>query len=225
MDTYSFIGGNVKKTLFLLGTFILTFLIYYFNIDKKIYYVSLGDFLANGINNLEKVDNNYSDNIKEKYKNNLQKYVNYSQVDDYRVMDLINDINYNKEITYNNKEYKIQNLLIKANLITISIGMNDLIYKKNIDYNYVDNLLSDIDTLLNTIRKYNKDKIYFLGFYNIIDNEKIIEYSNKKLSRICEKNNIYFIDISELNNYIVKGIYPNIHGYTYITDKILNFTK
>ncbi len=215
----------MKKTLFLMGTFILTFLIYYFNIDKKIYYLSLGDFLANGINNLEKVDNNYSDNIKEKYKNNLQNYVNYSQVDDYRVMDLINDINYNKEVTYNKREYKIQNLLIKANLITISIGMNDLIYKKNIDYNYVDNLLSDIDTLLSTIRKYNKDKIYFLSFYNIIDNEKIIEYSNKKLSRICEKNNIYFIDISELNNYIVKGIYPNIHGYTYVTDRILNFTK
>ena len=218
-------GDKMKKTMFFIIIFVVTFLIYYFNINKKTYYVSLGDFLSYGINNMDKVDNNYSNNIKQKYQSNLQNYVNYSSTDDYRVMDLMNDINYNKTITHNNKEYKIQNLLIKANLITLSIGMNDLIYRKNLDYDYVDNLLNDIKDLLILIRKYNKDEIYFLSFYNIVGNQELIDYSNKKIKNICNKNKIKFVDISELSKYIKNGIYPTNDGYTYITDKILNFTK
>ena len=218
-------GDNMKKTIFIVIIFLATFLIYYFNINKEIYYISLGDFLSYGINNKDLVDNTYSNNIMNENKNNLDNYVNYSSIDDYRVMDLINDINYNKTIIYNNKEYKIQNLLIKANLITLSIGMNDLIYKKNLDYDYVDNLLNDIETLLDLIRKYNKDEIYFLSFYNIIGDEELIKYSNKKLASICEKNKIKFVDISELNKYVINSIYPTNDGYTYITEKIINFTK
>ena len=178
----------MKRTILFLSVFIVVFIIYYYNSDKKIYYLSLGDYLSYGINNYEKIDNGYSITIKNKYKTILKNYVNYSTIDDYRVMDLINDIKYNKEIKYEEKKYKIQNLLIKANLITISIGMNDLIYKKNLNYEYADSLLNDIEDLLKLIRKYNKDKIYFLGFYNIINNSNLIEYTNKKLEKICNQN-------------------------------------
>ncbi len=215
----------MKKIILTILVFLIIFLIYSFNISEETYYLSIGDYLSYGINNLDKVNNNYSENIKTYYQKNLKNYVNYSSIDDYRVMDLMNDINDNKEIVYNNKDYNLQNLLIKANLITISIGMNDLIYKKNIDYNYVDELLSDIEELLILIRKYNKDKIYFLSFYNVIENEDIINYANKKLETICNKNNINYVDISKLNNYILTGMYPTESGYTYITDKILSFTK
>lgn len=216
----------MKKMLFIIVIFVVTFYIYFLNINKKTYYLSLGDYLSYGINNFKKVENSYSNNLFDLYKNNLENYVNYSTIDDYRVMDLINDINYNKDVSYNNKNYKLQNLLIKSNVITISIGMNDLIYmSENIDYEYVDDLLYDIEDLLNTIRKYNKDRVYFLGFYNIINNENIIEYANKKLSSICEKNDIYFIDISNLDTYINKSKYPTNDGYVYITDQIINFTK
>jgi len=143
-------------------------------------------------------------------------------------MDLINDINYNKTVIYEDKEYKLQNLLIKANLITISIGMNDLIYKSNYDtdlYEYTDDLLKDIESLLILIRKYNKDEIYFLSFYNVIGNENLIEYANKRLEIICNKNKIKLVDISLLNNYIIDKLYPTNDGYMYITNKILYFTK
>ena len=209
----------MKKIIITILVIIIIFLIYSSNVSEKTYFVSLGDQLSFGI------ENNYSENIKEYYKKFLKNYVNYSSVDDYRVMDLINDINYNKIITYNSNNYKLQNLLIKANLIVISIGMNDLIYKKNLNYDYVDNLLDDINTLLELVRKYNKDEIYFLSFYNIIDNSEVIEYANGKLRNICKKNKVNYVDISDLDNYIIKGIYPTNDGYTYITNKILNFTK
>ena len=219
----------MKKIIFTVITILIVFLIYYFNINEKVYYVSLGDYLSYGINNFEKVDNNYSDNIKNHYSSYLNNYVNYSTFDDYRVMDLINDITYNKEIEYDKKVYKMQNLLIKANLITISIGMNDLIYKKGLNndsiYEYTDSLLGDIENLLTLVRKYNKDEIYFLGFYNIINNKELIEYANKRLAQICRKSSVNFIDISELDSYIVNGIYPTNDGYSYISEKILSFTK
>jgi len=218
----------MKKIIFTVLVVLITFLIYFFNRSEKTYYVSLGDYLSYGINNLNNVNNSYSNNIKKHYKENLENYINYSSIDDYRVMDLINDINYNKSIIFEEKEYKLQNLLIKANLITLSIGMNDLIYKSKIEtnlYEYTDELLNDIEKLLILIRKYNKDEIYLLGFYNVIGNDSLIKYANKRLEIICMKNKIKFIDISLLDNYIVNGNYPTNDGYTYITDKILNFTK
>ena len=218
----------MKKIIFTILVVLITFFIYFFNRSEKTYYLSLGDYLSYGINNFNNVNNSYSNNIKEHYKEILSNYVNYSYYDDYRVMDLINDINYNKSVIYENKKYKLQNLLVKANLITLSIGMNDLIYKSKLDvdlYNYTDELLNDIENLLILIRKYNKDEIYFLSFYNIIDNEKLIVYANEKLEGICNKNKIKYVDISLLNNYIINGIYPSNDGYTYITNQILNFTK
>ena len=218
----------MKKIIFTSLTVLTTFLIYFFNRSEKTYYVSLGDYLSYGINNLNNVNNSYSNNIKEHYKENLNNYVNYSNYDDYRVMDLINDINYNKSVIYEDKEYKLQNLLIKANLITLSVGMNDLIYKSKIEnnlYEYTDELLSDIEKLLILIRKYNKDEIYLLGFYNVIGNDSVIYYANKRLEIICRKNKINFVDIALLKNYIISGHYPTNEGYDYVTNQILKFTK
>ena len=211
----------MKKIVITILVFFIVFSIYYLNINKKTYYLSLGDYLAFGINDKNKVDNSYSINIKNYYKNNLENYINYSSIDDYRVMDLINDITYNKELLYKNKKYKIQNLLIKANLITLSIGMNDLIYTPNLNYDYADNLIKDIEELFILIRKYNKDKIYYLGFYNTINDNEMIEYINKKIEKICNKNKIIYVDISNLDKYIVNSKYPNNDGHTYITDNIL----
>lgn len=218
----------MKKIIFTILVFLITFLIYFFYRNEKTYYLSLGDYLSYGINNFNKVNNNYSDNIKQYYKENLDNYVNYSTYDDYRVMDLINDINYNKVVEYNKKEYKLQNLLIKANLITLSIGMNDLIYKSKFEtnlYEYTDELINDIEKLLVLIRKYNKDDIYLLSFYNVIGNDSLIEYANKRLESICKKNKIKFVNIEELKKYIIYGIYPTNDGYEYITNQILQFTK
>lgn len=223
--SYFFVGEYMKKIVFFGIIFFVVFLIYYFNADKKIYYLSMGDYVSYGINNFEDNNDGYSKYIKEYYGTNLKKYVNYSSLDDYRVMDLINDINYNKEVLYKGKAYKLQNLLIKANLITLSIGMNDIIYKNNIDYDYVDDLIDDIDNLFKILRKYNKDKICFLGFYDVINNPDLITYTNKKIESICIKHKIKYVDISNLNSYIIKGIYPTNDGYRYISDRVLNFTK
>ena len=215
----------MKKIIFTILIFIIVFLIYYLNINEKIYYVSIGDHISYGINNLEKVENNYGDNIKKYYGDNLLKYINYSNIEDYRVMDLINDINYNKEYIYKKNKYKIQNTLIKANHITVSIGINDVVNKNKISYEYIDELLVDIEELFILLKKYNKDRIDYLSFYNIINNKELIDYTNNKLKKLCNKYKINYIDISMLDKYIMENNYPNNNGYVYITNQILNFTK
>ena len=194
----------MKKLIFLFLVILTTFLIYYFNISDKIYYFSIDNY-------------GYSKNIRNSFKNKLSNYVIYNK-EDYRVMDLINDINDNKEFIYNNKTYTFDNLLVKANFITISVGMDDLTYKKELNYDYIDELLNDIEKLLKIVRKYNKDKIYFIGIYKAKNMDKYLEYTNKKLQIICGTSNINYIDISNLD-------IMNEKNNLYIGNKIINFTK
>lgn len=194
----------MKKILFLILVIITTFFIYHFNNSNKIYYFSIDNY-------------GYSKNIKESFKGKLSNYVVYKK-EDYRVMDLINDINNNKEFIYNNKQHMFDNLLVKANYITISIGMDDLIYKEDVDYNYIDELLYDLEELLILLRKYNKDKIYFIGLYKADNLSEVFEYVNTRIEKLCNKNKIYYIDISNLKEI-------NKRNNLYISDKIINFTK
>lgn len=194
----------MKKLLFLFLVILITFLIYYLNKSDKIYYFSIDNY-------------GYSKNIEKSLKNKLKNSVIYKK-EDYRVMDLINDINSNKEFIYNNKIYTMDNLLVKANYITISMGMDDLIYRKEVNYDYIDELLLDIDILLKTIRKYNKDKIYFLGLYKTENLTEVLEYANKKIKKICINNRINYVDISKI-------IEINNKNNLYISNEIINFTK
>jgi hypothetical protein len=112
---------------------------------------------------------------------------------DYRTTDLLRDIKENKSIIINNKKQTIKNALIKADLITLSIGYNDLLYKISIEnndknelLNHVDGVMEDIDELLNYIKEYCKEDIIVLGYYvpnlhkkNEIINE-YIKYANDK---------------------------------------------
>ena len=115
----------------------------------------------------------------------------------------------NEKVSINNKEKTVKNALIKADLLTLSIGMNDFIYKMSIDennnlndlYSYVDEVMLDLDKLLSIIRTYCKEDIIITNYYvpvNLINenNKKMIEYANKSLMEIVKQYNINYIDIS-----------------------------
>lgn len=177
---------KAKIIISLLAIISSIFIIYKLNIDNKIYYFNIIDKKYN----YKTYNILLKDNI-----NNIEKYVNYEQVD-YRVTDLIRDIKDNNNV--NNK--KIQNILIKADVITLMIGNNELEYKiNNIDmtelFEYSNSLLDDIDELFKLIRKYSKERIYFIGFYN--NNEYYTElytFINLRIKDMCDIYNIKYID-------------------------------
>ena len=131
------------KKILIIGVIILSiFIIYLTTLDKKVYYLVLGDEISLGLTSNNKYEKNYTEYIKEylEEKNILEKYINEYTTQNYRITDIINDINNNKEIEDTKKTLK--NALIKADLVTLSIGTNDIISKiedinkmNKIDYN------------------------------------------------------------------------------------------
>lgn len=196
----------MRKIILIIFVFILVFIIYYLNLDKKVYVLSIGDYIIK--------NNNYAYNLGKKLENN----VIYSNDGDYRIIDLINDIKDNKEFTYKKCKYTLDNALIKADIIFISIGINDLRYNKNNNnYDYIDEVIKDLDELLKLIRKYSKEKIYIFNYYNLGD---MTNYVNKRLDNISGKYKINIIDISD-----IKSIELNKSDYNNINNRIKNFTN
>ena len=196
----------MKKIILIIFVFVLVFIIYYLNLDKRVYVLSIGDYIIK--------NNNYADNLGKKLENN----VIYSNDGDYRIIDLINDIKDNKKFSYNRRKYTLDNTLIKADIIFISIGMNDLRYNKNNNnYDYIDEVIKDLDELLKLIRKYSKEKIYIFNYYNLGD---MTNYVNRRLDNISNKYKINVIDISD-----IKSIELNNNDYNNINNRIKNFTN
>ena len=234
----------MKKTL-LLGTVILiVFLIYLCNMDKKVYYINLGDSLAAGDDAYGKKVKGYSGYIKDYLKkgyNLTLRYYDYA-TNGYRTTDLISIIEENKKIKKNNKEITIQNSLIKADLVTISIGANDILNKinpKNTQdynqiYNYIDDLSKDLDQLLKLMRQYCKEDIIMIGYYNpypFLNNKRINEifnYLNKKYKETCNNYNVTYIEIDNLfkenPNFLPNenNIHPSEEGYKAISGEIIS---
>ena len=115
-----------------------------------------------------------------------QENYDYIHVDihDYRVTDLIVDINNNIEIDHK----KIQYLLVKCDNVYIKMGTNDLKDEK-INYQKIDEFLNNLENLLTLLRKYNKEKIYF----DLIEvDEPYQAYFNNQITVLMSKYGIKY---------------------------------
>jgi hypothetical protein len=179
---------------------------------------------------LEGIDiNNYSDSQKQPY-----------PIGD-NDKDIINNINDNIEIIEDSKPLTIKKALMHADIITLSTGLNELLYKlqnENLDsyqmYKYIDNLIEDIDDLIDIIKKYCKEDIFILGYYNPYVNknvsddiDKYIKYANNKLIELSKDEEIIYIDLYNIlknNSQVFTSVdshYPNIDGYKLISREII----
>lgn len=217
-------GDKMKKIILIISAFTLVFIIYYVNLDDKVYFFSIGDYLTVGNSNV-----NYQESVEEYLKKQdlLEKMVNYSKTGDYRIIDLINDIENNTTFKYQGKEYTLNNALIKADVISISIGMNDLLYNNLINddmYEYVDEVIKDLDILFELVRKYSKEKVLIFNYYNFSD-DKLAQYTNKRLENLANKYEFKVIDISDIKDYLNEGIYPSNNYYDKLGQKVINYLK
>ena len=184
------------------------FIIYNLNIDNKVYYFNIMDKEYN----YDTYNVLLNKNIKNK-----ETYINHVEYD-YRTTDLIRNIKDNIEIN----DKKIQNILIKADVITLMIGNNELIYKSNTSdmtelFEYSNSLIEDLDELFELIRKYCKEKIFFIGFYNNNDNyTELYTYLNLRIKDLCSDYNIEYINRSGIFNK-----QENVNIYNKIYQKVL----
>lgn len=230
----------MKKVLSLIIVALAVFLIYLGFRDEDTYYLSMGDYLANGVNPYGIKDYGYSDYVKDYLdeKDKLEVFVNYSG-NNKRIIDYINDIERNIKIDVNGTNKTIQNALIKADLVTVSIGMNDLFnnvefssdFGFNDLYNKFDELIYDYEDLFKLLREYCKEKIILIGLYNTTDNEldEFFEYANNRIVNLTQKYNIDYVDIYDdfkNDKYFVNNkIYPNKIGHEVIFEKIVDIVE
>ena len=227
----------MKKIILIILIIISLFIIYKFNEKKLIDYINIGDSISIGKNSYGNKTYGYNDYLKEYLKNNelLHKYNNYFSKDNYKIEDLTNDIINNKTILYNDKSLNLKKELRESDIVTISIGMDELVSILNTNNNIqesINNLINKMDKLIKNMCLYAKNKIILIGYYNPYNNynkeiERNLAYINDEYNKIARKYNIYFIDIY---NSIKKdkNFLPNKNdyhltsrGYLTISNKII----
>lgn len=169
----------MKKLVFLLATLIIIFIIYKAFDNKKLNFLSIGDFPVNDLN-LSRV----------------KKYDNITNID-FTINELTSKI-------YNNKE-KLKTKLASSSIVLISIGERDLTNilsnsNNNLNnYNEIDSLIDDYKAFLNQVNKYARGNIVVMGVYNNKIDNSYVKYFNNKLRSILD-NDITYIDFNEYLN-------------------------
>lgn len=224
------------------------FTIYKNTYTEELNYVVLGDSISAGRNPYGVDDYGYSDYVKDYLdnKDKLANYVSYA-VSGYTVSDIINDINYNRVIETYDGTVNLKEVLRESDLVTISIGANDLLEGINLSSfstifddreevtDKIDTIIYKIDQLLELIQGYAKGEIIVIGYYNPFPNletykseiDEMVDYLDVKYEELCRSKNIHYIKISDIisnnPNYLPNpfDIHPSIQGYEAISKKII----
>lgn len=230
----------MKKLIKLFILIIISLSVYFiYNLKdtSTIIYTSLGDGFADGINSYG--DKNYgysnyiSDNLKKEESLN-RSYLNFTSKDmtinDLRSLILLN--------IHDNNQNNIRQVLRETDLLTISVGINDLIYKMNVENittnhqkeKIITEIVDNLDITLQELQKYYQKNIYLIGYYNFYPQNsverKMLESLNSKLKEYSMKNNLIFVDNSNMDKSLFlyldnpNSIYPNIDGYKKISYNI-----
>ena len=201
------------KLLILMLSIPITYFIYILNNNKNINYIALGDDLSVGINSFGIANYSYSDYIKDYIRENnmLNIYTNKLSERNKTITEEYNDILVNKKVKIDNKTYNIKKLLRESDILTISLGQNDIRYEisstnkqklTSRDYTQIaETIFTKYKTLITEIKKYFKRDLYLLGTYYRTETERnISQQLNKKLKEYCNDNKMTFIDISYIGN-------------------------
>ena len=224
----------MKKVILILILFLSCYFIYNKTTNEKLYYLTIGDSISKGISENGSITYGYNNFFKKYLEENniLDEYNNIYTNNDYRIIDVIKILEYNEK----KNDISLNYLIKKADIITISLGMNELYYKldkgtQNI-YTYIDEMINNYNKILSYINSFHHKKVFILGYYNIQGkNNDIFDYANYKLRDLCKKYKFIYIDLSKYfnNNPIYfndkSSFIPNLEGYEKISQIIIEKFK
>jgi len=219
------------------------FLIYCLFKNDKINYIALGDSLAEGMNPYGEVGYSYTDYFADYLKdnNNLSYYTKKYTKTGYTTSDLIS------VLTQNNL---LKKDLRESDLVTVSIGANDFLKSFNIKDLKVNNILKlkdnvikilpNLDNCIKEIKKYAKEDVIIIGYYNPIpflfnisgkDLDTLFAYIDDEYKKIADKYECKYISLYQLfknnSNFLPNpaDIHPNLAGYEAIAKEIIKVYK
>ena len=227
------------KLLILIIMCSTTFFIYRHTNYNNITYTVMGDGLSYGIDSYGRKTYSYSDYVKDYLmdKNKLKKYHKLYTKKDMTIEMLHNTLLMNEKKLYEGKKTNIKAMLGETDYLTMSIGINDLLYQLSITTKLseekVDNIINEIEKKFNNLIKeirtiYNRD-IYIIGYYDLNINNELYKTAIKKINNVYKKNK----DVIYISTYIISdnkdiflsnhtNYYPNYKGYRLISTKIID---
>lgn len=214
----------------LLGS-ILSIIIYFYTRKEEINIVSLGDGISIGMTPYNIEGYSYNDYLKNTYDNihKLNKYYEFGSFGK-TARELIYEIKENKTKSFKDDKIEIQRAINEADILTISIGMDELSEDK-ITKQMILEYEDDIKELFSMINMLNNKEVFIIGLYTIKKEELAsIERLNAILREEAINNNFIFIDITNIVNkkeYYLdsKSYYINYQGHLAIYNEIKKYCK
>lgn len=232
---------KIIKYLVLLILVLCVFGIYYFFKNEKLNYVALGDALAEGMNPYGEVGYSYTDYFADllKEKNKLSYYTKQYTKSGYTTTDIMKEIEINSDLKRELRE---------SDVVTISIGAKDFLNSIDIKTLNVNNILElknkvteilpNLENCIKNLRKYAKEDIIIIGYYNPIpflfntsgnDIDELFAYIDDEYQKIADKYDCDYISIYQLfknNSSFLPNpadIHPNLNGYEAIAEELFDF--
>lgn len=216
-----------KIILTILVGSVLTFFIYKIFYHEDMNIMTLGDGVGTGLTAYNVKGYSYNDYLKDYYEKNsiLKEYItefsNAEETTETLILKLQN--NYTLEST----GLSITQAISKAKILTVSIGMNELSHKMEIETEEIETYINNIEKIFKLLRIYNKKEIFLTSLYetSFLNNTKVTEINNR-LKQLCDTYQVYYIDITDIlknKEYIFNNtsFYFNYRGHRYISEEIL----
>lgn len=220
------------KLLLIIGVGVsLTMLINFITFDNKKTIVSLGDGLAMGITNNNMLGYSYNDYLKEyiENKNDLDDYNNEFMNQHLTIENL--NINFEKNIYGEKTNVPFKQILAKADIITIGIGMDEMVdysLKKILDSERIKSYINSYDSFLKQLRSFYENDLIIIGLYSVYNIDKSTVFDiNKEIKNLALQYKAKFIDVTAIalnKDYFSNNAtyYMNYKGHKAIFNLILN---
>jgi len=221
--------NKVYKFIFLIILSCSVYFIYQHTKNSVTTIANIGDSLSQGINSYGITEHSYAEYYQDYLLENNQKVIlnNDYSIKDSTIKNLLEQVKNNPHL---------KNIISESNLIILTSGYNDLVYKLSITDKInkieLERILKEIETdynnLISEIRKYSKKQIFVIGYYNSNKKEYYLNQGIKELNKILMSNKeIDYIDtynlLSNRDKYFSNpnSNYPNRFGYIEISNKII----
>lgn len=220
-----------KLILIILISATFAYFIYFFNKEEKVNIVAIGDGIASGETSYNIDGISYNDYLKEYFGNKrlLKNYNSSYASKNYKISDLINDLKSN--VTSDKDDLSIQQIIHKADILTLSIGEEELVklaITNDLSKEYIDKYIKEYDDLIYILKDITDGKLILIGYYenSYLEKSNII-ILNSELSNIAIKYDCIFINISDLmltKEYYLnsKSFYFNYKGHQAIAEMIVH---
>lgn len=227
------------KVVILLFMCTTTFYIYKYTNHHNITYTVIGDGLSYGIDSYGRKVYSYGDYVRD-YLIEVKKLKEYSSEytkPEMTIEMLQNILLTNQKEDSHNRKKNIKEILRETDYLTMSVGLNDLLYKLSLNNDLqeenVNNIIKEIEIsfnqLIKEIRKVYNQEIYIIGYYDLNVNNKKYKTAIKKLNNIYKNNK----EVIYISTYIISqnkdifmpntaNYYPNYKGYSVISSKIID---